>query len=270
MLQRIAVLATVLELCLFESAVRRFRFALADSNDVLLSLIGTERTMTLPTRRILITAGPTQEPIDAVRYLGNRSSGRTGISLADEAAQRNWAVRLLLGQTSGTPTDSRVEVDRFRTTADLDELLRVHFSDCDVLVMAAAVADFRPSVSADQLAGKLNRLDGPMSLDLEPTPDLLRGCAARRAPGQVLVGFALESASDLEESAQGKLVRKGVDLIVGNPLETMDSETIEATVYERTADGPRIAAKTDGAILKTVFAGWLLDVIERKYPPQAD
>ena len=227
-------------------------------------------TMTLPTRRILITAGPTHEPIDAVRYLGNRSSGRTGIALADEAAHRNWTVRLLLGQTPGTPSDSRVNVDRFRTTADLEDLLHIHFAKCQVLVMAAAVADFRPRVSPDQLTRKMRRLDGPISLDLVPTPDLLHACARRRASGQLLVGFALESASDLEASAQDKLVRKGVDLMVANSLETMDAQTIEATVYERTADGPRVAARTAGPIPKTVFARWLMDLIERTHPNEAD
>ena len=230
----------------------------------------SELTMTLPTRRILITAGPTHEPIDAVRYLGNRSSGRTGIALADEAAQRNWTVRLLIGQTPGAPSDSRVEVDRFRTTSDLEELLNIHLSGCEVLVMAAAVADFRPNVTATQLASKLSRLDGPVSLDLVPTPDLLQACARRRAPGQLLVGFALESASDLEASAQDKLIRKGVDLMVGNPLETMDAQTIQATVYERTTDGHRVAARTEGSIPKTVFAGWLMDIIERACLSKAD
>jgi phosphopantothenoylcysteine decarboxylase / phosphopantothenate---cysteine ligase len=223
-------------------------------------------TMASPTRHILITAGPTHEPIDAVRFLGNRSSGRTGIAIADEAAQRDWAVRLLLGQTPGTPSDSRVTVDRFRTTADLEQLLAVHFGGCDVLVMAAAVADFRPEVSGEGLAGKVRRGDGAMTLRLVPTPDLLRDCAHRRKPGQYLVGFALESASDLEASAEAKLVGKGVDLIVANPLETMDARTIGATVYERTAEGPRVSARTDGLISKDAFGGWLMDLIESRLP----
>jgi len=92
-------------------------------------------------KRMLITAGPTHEPIDAVRFLGNRSSGRLGVALADEAAARGWDVTLLLGPVSRTPSDSRVRTLRFRTCADLETLLRQTTDTCDVLVMAAAVAD---------------------------------------------------------------------------------------------------------------------------------
>lgn len=222
--------------------------------------------MAPPARHILVTAGPTHEPIDAVRFLGNRSSGRTGLAIANEAAQRDWAVRLLLGQTPSSHSDSRVTLDRFRTTADLGQLLDIHFAWCDVLVMAAAVADFQPRVSPEDQAGKLHRSDGPITLELDPTPDLLHACASRRKPGQLLVGFALEPPADLHASAQAKLVRKGADLIVANPLETMDSRTIEATVYEQTDAGPRIAARTQGSVAKDDFARWLLDLIESRCP----
>src|SRR5262245_55498974 len=100
--------------------------------------------VTQPTggRRLLITAGPTHEPIDAVRFLGNRSSGRLGVALADEAAGRGWTVTLLLGPVSRTPSDSRVRVVRFRTCTDLEGLLAEAAAGCDVLIMAAAVADY--------------------------------------------------------------------------------------------------------------------------------
>ncbi len=203
--------------------------------------------------RLVITAGPTHEPIDSVRYIANRSSGRLGIALAVAAADAGWRVRLLLGPTPRDCTDTRVEVHRFRSTADLEALLGTHLSWCDVLVMAAAVADYRPAVKA--LAGtKLRRSGKTMSLELESTPDLLAGCSARRRPGQLLVGFALEPRAELEHSARAKLERKGIDLIVANPLETMDSPTIEATVYERGGG----AFPTPGAIDKDAFAGWLL------------
>src|ERR1043165_5952055 len=109
-------------------------------------------------KRMLITAGPTHEPIDAVRFIGNRSSGRVGLALADEAARRGWDVLLLLGPVHRTPADSRVRVVRFRTAAELGALLDQHASGCDVLLMAAAVADYRPRVSA---APKERRTDQP-------------------------------------------------------------------------------------------------------------
>jgi phosphopantothenoylcysteine decarboxylase / phosphopantothenate---cysteine ligase len=208
-------------------------------------------------RRLLITAGPTHEPIDAVRYLGNRSSGRLGIALADHAAAGGWLVTLLLGPTHLTPTDSRVQTVRFRTTADLQALLAEHLPRCDMLVMAAAVADYRPKPAGPAHAGKLRRGDTTLTLELEPTPDLLAECSRRRSQGgggQTLVGFALEPRERLMESARSKLARKGLDFIVANPLETMDAPDIEATLLG--ADGS--VRTTDGRITKDAFASWLL------------
>jgi phosphopantothenoylcysteine decarboxylase / phosphopantothenate---cysteine ligase len=207
--------------------------------------------------RVLITAGPTHEPIDAVRFIGNRSSGRVGVALAEEAARRGWDVTLLLGPTHRTPADSRVLVVRFRTAEELDGLLASHAPRCDVLVMAAAVADYRPKPDAAMLAGKLRRTEGPLTLELEPTPDLLARVAAGRRPGQVLVGFALEPRAEMLGAAKRKLERKGVDLIVANPLETMDGELVEAVVIGR--DGSE--RRTPGVVSKEAFAPWLWDVI---------
>jgi phosphopantothenoylcysteine decarboxylase/phosphopantothenate--cysteine ligase len=205
--------------------------------------------------RLLLTAGPTHEPIDEVRYLANRSSGRLGIALAEGAAARGWSVTLLLGPTSRGCSDTRVQTHRFRTTADLESLLHEHLPDCDALVMAAAVADYRP-VSAPTGA-KIRRSGERMSLELESTPDLLAGCSRRRRPEQLLVGFALEPRRELDASARRKLERKGVDLIVANPLETMDADSIEATLYG--PDG--VVDATGRPILKVAFADWLLDRI---------
>ena len=206
-------------------------------------------------RRLLITAGPTHEPIDAVRYLANRSSGRLGIALAEAAAASGWIVTLLLGPTRASPTDTRVTTHRFRTTADLDALLQEHLPRCDALVMAAAVADYRPRLTEDPAQTKLRRTGETLTLELESTPDLLAGAVGRRRPGQLIVGFALEPRDQLDASARRKLERKGCDAIVANPLETMDAESIEASLYHR--DGR--VEKTDGPIAKTDFAPWLLD-----------
>lgn len=210
--------------------------------------------------RLLITAGPTQEPIDQVRYIGNRSSGRLGIALAEHAAQAGWDVTLLLGPTPRTPADSRVLVHRFRTTADLHALLQAHFPLSDVLVMAAAVADYRPKKEETDAEGKIRRLAGGLTLHLEPTPDLLAGCAAHKRPGQLVVGFALEPRSRLMESAKSKLQRKSLDLIVANPLETMDAGTIEAVVLGK--DGTQ--RTTDGAVEKDRFADFLLGILAER------
>ena len=212
-------------------------------------------------RRMLITAGPTHEPIDAVRFIGNRSSGRLGISLAETAADAGWRVRLLLGPTPRSTADTRVGVQRFQTTADLEALLAENLAWCDVLVMAAAVADYRPATKVAP-GTKLRRSGASLTIQLESTPDLLAGCSAKRRPDQLLVGFALEPRAELEQSARSKLIRKGVDLIVANPLETMDAPTIEATVYTR--DGGTFP--TPGKIDKGAFAGWLLDRIAAATP----
>jgi len=218
-------------------------------------------TGTRDPRRLLITAGPTHEPIDAVRFIGNRSSGRLGIALAEAAADAGWTVRLLLGPTARSTADTRIDLHRFQTTADLDALLHTHLPWCNVLVMAAAVADYRPAHRV-QAGTKLRRSGTKMTLELESTPDLLAGCSARRTPSQLLVGFALEPRAELEQSARSKLARKGVDLIVANPLETMDAPTIEATVYDR--DGGIFS--TPGPIEKGAFAGWLLHRIDAAAP----
>jgi len=217
-------------------------------------------------RHLLVTAGPTHEPIDAVRYLANRSSGRMGIAIADEAAMRGWDVTLLLGPTHLGPDHSQIRTRRFRTTADLEAMLGEEMPRTGMLIMAAAVADYRP-IPRDAggpmgSGGKIGRSEQGLTLKLQSTPDLLAQCADRRVEGQVLVGFALEERDGLEDRARAKLVRKGIDLIVANPLETMDAPTIEALVLAR----PGLCASdrwaTPGPMPKAAFASWLMDVIE--------
>lgn len=210
-----------------------------------------------PPKRLLITAGPTHEPIDAVRFVGNRSSGRMGVNLADEAARRGLDVRLLLGPMTVMPTDSRVVVRRFRTCEDLRALLRDEAPAADVLIMAAAVADYRPKVDPAFFGGKFRRKSEKLMLELEPTPDLLAEVSSRRREGQILVGFALEPREELIASARAKLERKKIDLVVANPLETMDSDEIEAIVIGK--DGGE--RRTPGRMSKRDFAPWLLNAI---------
>jgi phosphopantothenoylcysteine decarboxylase / phosphopantothenate---cysteine ligase len=214
---------------------------------------GEEPVAAMPElRRMLITAGPTYEAIDAVRYVANRSSGRQGICLAEAARDAGWQTTLLLGPAAIEPP-SNVNTLRFESTADLAALLETHFPACDVLIMAAAVADYRPRRAE---VGKLPRTSAKLVIELEPTPDLVAACAARKRPGQRIIGFALEDPSGLEARAREKLRKKGLDAIVGNPLGTMGAEDIRAVVY--TAAG---AVIEQGGQSKADFArrliGWI-------------
>lgn len=211
--------------------------------------------------RILFTAGPTHEPIDAVRFIGNRSSGRLGIALAEAAVARGWETGLLLGPTCQQPSDSRVHLDRFRTAEDLRGLLRTRLPGVDVLVMAAAVADYRAKGGAHDRRGKLRREGSGLVLELEPTPDLLAEAADAARPDQLLVGFALEPVDRLLTSAAEKLRRKKLDLIVANPLETMDASGIDAWILASAWIGRSDEPIRVGPMSKVEFADRLLDEI---------
>lgn len=215
-------------------------------------------------RRLLITAGPTQEPIDAVRFLGNRSSGRLGVALAEVATELGWNVRILLGPVSTQVTNPKVTVRRFRTCDDLNALLVEEAPTADVLIMAAAVADYRPKPNPAMSGGKFRRTNTPLTLELEPTPDLLAGVSSRRRPGQYLVGFALEPRADLISSAKSKLERKGVDLVVANPLETMDSDDIEAILVAKDGSMTHSPGGEGVKMSKKAFVGWLLAELSKR------
>lgn len=183
---------------------------------------------------ILITAGPTREPIDGVRYLSNRSSGRMGIAIAHAAIEAGHEVTLLLGPVGEVRLHEEILVQRFETCSELQELMAEHWPAHDLLIMAAAVADYRPAEWHD---GKIER-GKAMMLHLIPTPDLVKEAAQTRRPNQRVVAFALENPETLAERAAEKLKRKGVDAIVANPLATMDAPDVTATWI--TADGQRL------------------------------
>lgn len=166
-----------------------------------------------------------------------------------------------MGPAPTIPTHTGIALVRFRSAADLQALLRLHVPDADVLVMAAAVADYRPRVDPQFFGGKFRRKTENLMLELEPTPDLLAEVAATRRPDQLMVGFALEPREELLASARAKLERKRIDMVVANPLETMEGETIEAVVLTRGGG----EARTPGPIPKTDFAPWLMGLIEA-YP----
>ncbi|MEA2843869.1 MAG: phosphopantothenoylcysteine decarboxylase / phosphopantothenate---cysteine ligase, partial [Actinomycetota bacterium] len=164
-------------------------------------------------RRIVVTAGGTREPIDPVRFLGNRSSGKQGEAVAVEAARRGAQV-VLVTTAVDRPAPPGVDVVHVETSAEMEEAVMARHLDVDAVVMAAAVADFRPKLAADR---KLRKDEGVPDIVLEPTPDILAELGARKRPGQILVGFAAET-SDLVANAESKLRRKNLDLIVANDV----------------------------------------------------
>jgi phosphopantothenoylcysteine decarboxylase/phosphopantothenate--cysteine ligase len=186
--------------------------------------------------RVLVTAGGTREPIDPVRYVGNRSSGKQGHAIADEAAARGADVTLIT--TTPLPGPPTADVLRVETAAEMEQAVADAAPAADVVVMAAAVADFRPKAVADQ---KLKKHDGIPEVVLEPTPDILAGLGAAKRPGQVLVGFAAETF-DVAGQAEDKLRRKNLDLIVANDVSApgagFEHDTNEVLIIG--IDGPPV------------------------------
>ena len=185
--------------------------------------------------RVLVTAGGTREPIDPVRFIGNRSSGRMGIALAAAAARRGAQVTLVAANV-GVALPAGIETVRVETTAELGLAVRERFDSAHVLLMAAAPADFRAAAPEE---GKISRESGGdgLELRLEATEDILAGVAARRRPDQTLVGFAAETGAQAIDRARAKLERKAVDAIVFNDVSRseigFDSADNEVTVVER-------------------------------------
>ena len=163
-------------------------------------------------RTVVVTAGPTYEPIDPVRFIGNHSSGKMGVAVAAEAVRRGATVQLILGPgTVAPPTGA--EVVRVTTAEQMREAVMGYADDADAIVMAAAVADFRPK---DAATGKLKKDDGTPEVRLEPTPDILAELG-ERTQRPYLVGFAAET-SDVEAHGRAKLARKHADLLVANEV----------------------------------------------------
>jgi phosphopantothenoylcysteine decarboxylase/phosphopantothenate--cysteine ligase len=162
--------------------------------------------------RILVTAGPTREYIDPVRYLSNESTGKMGFAIAAAAARRGHAVTLVHGPVTLAPTPG-VTIRPVISAADMLGVCRAEWPRQDVLIMAAAVADYRPRRSATR---KLKKGADTINLELEPTDDVLAALSKKRRAGQVLIGFALEDRAP-RQNAESKLQRKGLDAIVLNP-----------------------------------------------------
>lgn len=174
---------------------------------------------------ILLTAGPTREPLDPVRYLGNRSSGRMGAAIAQAALSQGHTLTAILGPLSYDFPQANRRID-IETAQQMHDAVMKEWPEHDLLIMAAAVADYRPKTVSPT---KMSRAAGPLVLELEPTPDIAAAACTARRPHQRVVGFSLEREGD-EQRAVTKLHRKGLDLIVFNPLSTMQSDGVTATL----------------------------------------
>lgn len=196
--------------------------------------------------KVLVTAGGTQEPIDSVRFVGNRSSGRMGFALADEAAALGADVTVVAANVA-LARNPRVRYVDVTTAEELLVASESAFPDADVLLMSAAVADFRPAAAHE---GKIKK-DGrdELTVELEPTTDVLARLSGARRPGQVLVGFAAEHGEGAVDHGRGKLERKGLDAVVVNDVSQpgigFDASDNEVTIV--TADGDRHVARSSKA-----------------------
>jgi len=209
--------------------------------------------------RVLVSAGGTREPIDSVRFIGNRSSGRMGFALATEAVRRGAEVTVVAANVGlDSPAGlSRLDVN---TAAELEAVCARELEASDVVLMTAAVADFRPARPVEH---KLKKDSGaPATLELEPTADILAGLTARRRPGQVIVGFAAEHGAGTLEHGRDKLARKALDAIVVNDISRpgVGFEAAENAVTILTADGVRRDVQRTS---KRLIAHAVLDEVQR-------
>jgi len=211
-------------------------------------------------KHVLVSAGGTREPIDLVRFVGNRSSGRMGVALAAEALRRGARVSLL-GANLAVPAPPGVELVETPTAADLEHEALTRGGEADVVIMAAAVADYRP---AEALATKRPKEQAAWTVELEPTTDVLAALGAARRPGQVLVGFAADEGEAGLARAREKLAVKNADLFVYNDVARKDigfeSSQNEVTLVSAGAERPLAKAPKDE------LAAAILDEVERLLP----
>lgn len=207
--------------------------------------------------RCLITAGPTREHLDPVRFLSNGSSGKMGYALAAAAAERRWGVDLISGPVA-LPDPVGVRVRRVVSAQEMFEAAEAVFAACDVFIAVAAVADFRPKTVSPT---KIKKAGASQVLELEPTIDILRTLAARKTAQQTIVGFAAET-NDVETYARRKLVEKNLDWVVANDISdpsigmNVDANAVVIISREgaRVAFGPAPKAEVANYILNTIAA----------------
>ncbi len=215
------------------------------------SLLGPAAPGELSGLQVLVTAGGTREPIDPVRYIGNRSSGKQGHAVATEAAARGAKVTLVT--TASLPVPEGIDVVRVDTAAEMEQAVLSRSEHADIVVMAAAVADFRPTQAS---TAKIKKASGVPEVVLEPTPDILAALGAARRPGQTIVGFAAET-NDLRVNASEKLTRKGIDLIVANDVSApgvgFEHDTNAVVILTASGHATDVALTDKRAIARTIL-----------------
>ena len=193
-------------------------------------------------RKVLVTAGPTQEKLDPVRYISNHSTGKMGYAVAAAAVRRGADVTLVSGKVELTPPMG-VQVVPVVSAADMAQAVKDAASEQDIIIKAAAVADYRPRVTADE---KLKKKDEELSVELERTEDILAWLGAHRRAGQILCGFSMETEHMLENS-RAKLEKKKVDMIVANNLKQegagfgTDTNVVTLITKEKTEEFPMLS-----------------------------
>jgi phosphopantothenoylcysteine decarboxylase/phosphopantothenate--cysteine ligase len=201
--------------------------------------------------RVVVTAGGTREAIDPVRFIGNRSSGKQGTSLAVAAQRRGATVALIT--TATAPTLPGLEVVPVTTAAEMRAAVHERAPEADIVIMAAAVADFRPKAVAHH---KLKKADGIPAIELEPTEDILAELGERKPAGQTLVGFAAET-TDVAANARAKLERKGADLLVANdvaaPSVGFEHDTNAVTVYDSAGGATEVPLASKAEVASRVI-----------------
>ena len=209
-------------------------------------------TGTLAGKKVLISAGPTYEAIDPVRFIGNHSSGKMGIALADEMNRRGAEVTLVLGPVQVPVESNGMELIRVQSASEMHEACMSRFPNSDIAIMAAAVADYMPATMAGQ---KIKKNSDTLKLELVKTPDILKSMGEAKKNGQVLVGFALETVNETE-SAKEKLKKKNADMIVLNSLNDEGSgfghDTNKITIFIRDGESVGFELKSKAEVAKDI------------------
>lgn len=227
----------------------------------IVELLAVVEEQSLTGKRVIVTAGPSREAIDPVRYISNHSSGKMGYAIASAALEAGADVVLITGPTSLTPPPG-ARVIEFATTDELAAAVQSEFGDADCLIMAAAPSDYRPAAAGDE---KIKRLEKPLELTLQPTPDILRALSDRKRQDQLVVGFALETSDGLA-NARRKLTDKQLDLIVLNevgPGRAFDSDTNEVTLLMPDAE-PEVWPQASKALLARKLVGRIAQILTER------
>ncbi len=198
----------------------------------------------LKNKKILITGGPTYEALDPVRFIGNHSSGKMGIALAEKAAELGAEVELILGPTHLSPKNSSIKLTRIQSAKEMFEAVMQRQKNADIIIMSAAVADFTPEKKA---SNKIKKTSDTLELRLIKTQDILKNLGENKKEGQILVGFAMETENELE-NAQKKLKKKNLDLIVLNSLNEKNAgfkyDTNKVTIIDKNLNKKEFSLKS--------------------------